>query len=328
MEGYDKMSIAPLWDGLTPKPQLTFADLHIHTEYSLKDAMIRILDQYDSKHNKGQLVINAERRNMGFITATDHGNMYGQAQIASQAKKYGLKHAPACEFYLAPQSRFDKNAPKGTTIYHHMCGWAKNKKGYANLCTLQKLSYTEGFYNRPRIDRELLDKYGDDIIWSDGCIAGPISLNIVQDKEQVAMEWFKWLTDRFKDDFYMEYQNHGIADEDKANSLKTDWANQYGVPIIATTDSHFTNKDDEDAHRTLLCIQWGKWFDDPTFSGFSGDGYWLMNDNELLARFPVEYLNNTKLIADKVEENIIEFGKVTPPVFQVPDQFLQMIGGK
>jgi len=322
------MSIAPLWDGMTPKPKLTFVDMHIHTESSLKDAMIRILDQHDSKHNKGELIINAEQRGMGFVTATDHGNMYGQAQIASEAQKYGLKHAPACEFYVAPESRHIKEAPKGTTIYHHMCGWAKNKQGYSNLCVLQKLSYAEGFYKRPRIDRELIDKYGDGIIWSDGCVAGPISLNIVHGKEQVAMDWFKWLMDRFKDDFYMEYQNHGIRDEEIANAVKIDWANQYGIPIIATTDAHFTNKDDKEAHRTLLCIQWGKWYDDPTFRGFDGDGYWLMNDDELLARFPVEYLNNTKLIVDKVEDNIIEFGKIMQPQFQVPDDFMRIIGGE
>jgi len=323
------MSIAPLyvWDGISPKPQLTFVDLHWHSEFSLKDGMIRILDPHDSKHNKGESVLVAERRGMGFVTCTDHGNMYGQAQLASTAKKYGLKHAPACEFYVAPQSRHEKSATKGDIIYYHMCAWAKNKEGYKNLCILQKLSYTEGFYHRPRIDKELIDKYGDGIMWSDGCIAGPISQQIIRDNDKVAREWFDWLINRFKGDFYMEYQNHGIPDEEKANNVKIDWANEHGIPIIATTDAHFYNKEDEDAHRALLCIQWSKWFDDPTFSGFSGSGYWMMDNDELLERFPIEYLNNTKLVADKVEESIIEFGKTVLPQFKVPQSFLQVIGG-
>lgn len=319
------MGIPKLWTpGMVP-PKITFSDLHYHTEYSLKDGMIRILDPKDSKHRKGEIIINAESRNTGFITATDHGNMYGQAVIASEAKKYGLKHSPACEFYVAPVSRNIKGEPKGSTIYYHMCGWAKNKRGYANLCTMQKLSYTEGFYNRPRIDRDLLDRYGDDIIWSDGCMAGPISLEINKGFHDLAFEWLTWLVDRFKDDFYIEYQNHRIADEESACNIKIDWANEKGIPIIATIDSHFYNKEDEDAHKTLLCMQWGKWFDDPTFTGFSGSGYWLMNNDELLSRFPVEYLNNTQLIVDKIEGNIIEFGTVIPPKFKVPQDFLDMI---
>jgi DNA polymerase-3 subunit alpha len=287
--------------------------------------MIRILDVDDPKHNKGELVLNAERRGTGAITSTDHGNCYGQAVIASAAKKFGLKHIPACEFYIAPGSRFDKNAPKGTTIYRHICGWAKNKQGYRNMCMLQKLSYCEGFYMKPRIDKELVDRYGDGIIWSDACMGGTISGRILDGDITGALDDFMWYLNRFKDDYYIEYQNHNIPDEESANQIKIQWANAHGVPIIATTDAHFYSKDDADAHRALLCIQWGNWFDNPAFDGFAGDGYWLMNEDELLERFPVEYLNNTQLIVDKVEPNIIEFGNVTPPQFVVPQWFSEEV---
>lgn len=320
------MGKAQLWDGQSPRPRVTYSDLHYHSEYSLKDGEIRILDPHDPDHEKGQIILNAERRGTGFVTVTDHGNMYGQAQLAYVANKWGLKHSPACEFYIAPKSRFDKNEPKGARLAYHICAWAKDRGGYKNLCAMQKLSYTEGFYKNPRIDRELVDKYGDGIMWSDACIGGPLSAKILMGHEEEAYNDFLWYLDRFKDDFYIEYQNHGIPDEERANLVKIDWANKHGVPIIATTDAHFTYKSDNISHRTLLCIQWGKWYDDPTFEGFDGDGYWLMDEDELLARFPVEYLNNTQLLVDKVEHDIIQFGNVTPPQFKVPQWFTDMLG--
>ena len=297
---------------------ITFTDLHLHSEFSLKDGMIRIAHRKDPKHIKEDIIKNAERRNTGAVTMTDHGNMYGHAILASVCKTFKLKHIPACEFYIAPKSRFDKDQ---NNRYYHICGWAKNKQGYANMCTLQKLSYTEGFYYQPRIDKELLDKYGDGIIWSDACVGGILGSLITSGREDEAYSQFMWYLDRFKDDFYIEYQDHMMPEDTYANKVKIPWADKHGVCVIATTDAHFVNKEDEDAHRTLLCIQWGKYFDDPTFEGFSGNGYWLMSDEELLERFPVQYLNNTQFIVDKVEGGIVDFGHIQPPSFTVPDWY-------
>lgn len=299
---------------------ITYTELHVHTEYSLKDGMIRIADYKDPKHIKADIIRNAEARNTGAVTATDHGNMYGQALLASVCKTFGLKHIPGCEFYVAPESRLIKEKTDDSN-YMHMCGWAKNKQGYENMCILQKLSYTEGFYYRPRIDKELLDKYGDNIMWSDACVGGILSQLILSGQVDRAYNDFLWYLDRFKDDFYIEYQNHGLDIEEKTSTIKIEWAKKHGVPIIATSDAHYALKDDAEAHRVLLCTQYQNWKDNPTFSGFSGDGYWLMNDEELLSRFPVEYLNNTQLIVDKVEDGIIKFGNITPPQFVVPEWF-------
>lgn len=298
--------------------KLTYSDLHLHSEFSLKDGMIRVAHAKDPKHIKEAIILNAERRNTGAVTMTDHGNMYGHAILASVCKTFGLKHIPACEFYIAPKSRFERD---NTNRYSHICGWAKNKQGYANMCTLQKLSYTEGFYYQPRIDKELLDKYGDGIIWSDACAGGTLGSLIMNGKHDEAYSEFLWYLDRFKDDFCIEYQNHHMSADDEINMVKIPWADKHGVCVIATTDSHFNTKEDEDAHRALLCIQWGKYFDDPTFEGFPGDGYWLMSEEELVQRFPYEYLNNTQFIVDKIEGGIIQFGNVQPPSFTVPESF-------
>lgn len=301
--------------------KITFTDLHLHTEFSLKDGKIRVADHDDPTRVKEEIILNAERRNTGAVTATDHGNMYGQAMIAKVAQAFGLKHIPGCEFYIAPNSRHDKMVVKGSPNYWHICAWAKNKEGYRNMCILQDLAYSEGFYYQPRIDREIIDKYGDGIIWSDACMGGTISGPILNDDMDGAYEAFMWYLNRFKDDFYIEYQNHGIPEEERANRIKIDWANKHGVPIIATIDSHFAYKNESNAHRSLLCMQYGNWLDNPMFEGFGGDGYWLLDEDELLERFPIEWLNNTQLIVDKVEDRIIEFGKVSPPLFQIPSWF-------
>lgn len=315
------MGKAQIWDGKSPKPKIEFIDMHLHSEYSLKDGKIRIMDHDDPDKVKKDIILLGERRNVGALTITDHGNMYAHAALAYVCKSFGFKHIPASEFYIAIGHRTEKESKKGDSVYRHICAWGKNKEGYANLCRLQELSYTEGFYKVPRIDKELIDKYGDNIMWSDACIGGTLSSLILEDKHDEAYNEFMWYLNRFKDDFYIEYQNHGIEEEEKANLIKIDWANKHGVPIIATTDAHYAEKSDSENHKILLSIQYQKLFDDPTFDGFPGDYYWLLNDDELLSLYPVEYLNNTKLLADKVEDNIIKFGDVTPPAFVVPEWF-------
>jgi DNA polymerase-3 subunit alpha len=158
-------------------------------------------------------------------------------------------------------------------------------------------------------------------MWSDACVGGIVSGPIVSGREDIGYEWFKWFLDRFKDDFYIEFQRHYIPDEDSANEVKIAWANKHGVPIIATTDAHYYKREDKEAHETLLCIQYQDWLDNPLSSRFSGSGYHLMDDYELMQRHPIEYLNNTQLVVDKVDDGIIQFGNITPPEFIVPDWF-------
>lgn len=304
---------------------LKWNPLHWHSEYSLQDGMIHVADRKDPKHVKSECVLYAEEMGCEAITFTDHGNMYAHAKLAQVCKTFGFKHIPGCEFYVSPTSRNDKTKVNGWS-YWHMCGWAKNKAGYANMCRLQKRSFTEGFYSRPRIDFELINQFGDDIMWSDACVSGILAANILSDKTEQAKQIFDWMVERFKGDFYIEYQHHGIEAEDRVNAVKIPWANERGIPIIATTDSHYYKKDDIDAQKALLCIQWGKSFNDPLFSGFDGTGYHCLNEQELLEIFPTEYINNTQLVVDKVEEKIIEFGDVVPPSFRVPQWFVDKVG--
>lgn len=317
--------IAPLWNPNDPIPNLTYTDLHLHTEFSLQDGMIRIVDEDDPKHIKRDIILNAEQRGTGAVAATDHGNMYGQAIVATACKNFGMKHMPGCEFYMATDGRLDKKYSKRGDAYVHINAWAKNKDGYANMCRMQKASFTEGFYYVPRIDKELVQKYHDGIMWSDACLGGTICSHIVDGNIEKAHAEFMWYLDLIGDDFYIEYHNHHIELEDQANQIKCGWANEHGVPIIACTDAHFYKKEDAEAHKALLCIQYGNWFDNPAFGGFPGDGYWLLSKEELLERYPVEYLNNTQLIVDKVEPKIIEFGEVRPPKFRVPEWFIKQL---
>lgn len=304
---------------------LTFTDLHVHSEFSLQDGMIHIADKKDPKHIKADIVLNAERRNTGAVVITDHGNMYGQAVAAQVCKTFGLKHIPGCEFYMATDSRFDKSYAKRGDAYVHINAWCKNKEGYANMCRLQKASFVDGFYYVPRIDKELVERYHDGIMWSDACIGGTICTHLLKGDYDKAYSEFMWYLDLLGDDFYIEWHNHGIEAEDKCNQIKKEWADKHGVPIVACTDAHFANKKDAEAHKTLLCIQYGNWFDNPTFGGFQGDGYWLLSEEELLERYPVEYLNNTQLVIDRCEGNIIKFGDTMPPTFQVPQWFIDQV---
>lgn len=301
--------------------KITFTDLHVHSEYSLQDGMIRIADNDDPKHIKSEIILNAEKRGTGAVALTDHGNMYGHAILAQVCGYFGMKHIPGCEFYMAVDSRFDKSYAKRSDGYVHINAWAKNREGYKNLCIMQRKSYEEGFYYVPRIDKELLQKHHHGIMWSDACVGGTVCSHIMNGNEERAYKEFMWYLDLIGDDFYIEYHNHGIEVEDRCNKVKLEWANKHGVPVIACTDAHFAYKEDKVAHKALLGIQYGNWFDNPVFSGFQGDGYWLLSEDELIERYPIEYLNNTQLIVDKVEPNIIEFGDVRPPQFQVPDWF-------
>lgn len=305
--------------------KVKFTDLHLHSEFSMQDGMIRIADYKDPKHIKSEIVLRAEDTGSPVITITDHGNMHCAARLASVCKTFGFRYMPGCEFYLAPNGRFSKSVSNRGEAYVHINSWAINKQGYSNMCMLQKLSNTEGFYYVPRIDKELIEKYHKGILWSDACAGGTISSLILADKIEEAYKDFMWYMELLKDDFYIEYHNHGLADEEKVNSVKLDWAKRHGIPIIACTDAHYTYKEDTDTHRALLCCQYGKSYDDPTFGGFGGDGYWLLSEDELLERYPVEYLNNTRDLAERCEDKIIEFGDVITPEFKIPQWFIDKV---
>ena len=305
--------------------RIKFTDLHCHSEYSLQDGMIKIADYKDPKHIKADIILRAEETGSDVITITDHGNMYGQALLAQTCNVFGFKHMPGCEFYMATGSRHEKMYNKRSDAYVHINAWAKNKAGYSNMCLLQKYAFEEGFYYVPRIDKELVEKYHDGIMWSDACVGGTICSLILNGDIDRAYAEFMWYLDLIKDDFYIEYHNHNIEEEDRCNKIKVEWANKHGVPIIACTDAHYARKEDTDIHKTLLCVQYGNWFDNPAFNGFPGDGYWFLSEDELLDRYPIEYLNNTREMANRCEGGCIEFGETIPPQFKIPHDFIEKV---
>jgi len=312
-----------------------YVDMHLHTKFSLKDGMIRTLNHDDPKHVKEDIIQIAENRGHGIVTATDHGNMYGQAQIAMAAKNFGMKHIVGCEFYVAANpldvagtdaligdARHIKTgfARRGES-YYHLCAWAKNAEGYANLCRLQYYSsQKDAFYYENRIDLSLIDAYGDGIIWGSACLGGPIDKNIMRGHEETARLYFDWFIERFGDDFVLEYQSHGIEAEDLVNKVKMDWATKSGTMIIATTDAHFHKKEQIDHHKMLLSIQYSQKFGTPGL-GFPGSGYHILSKQELINSYPVEYLKNTKTLADRCEGGLIKFGDIVVPKFEVPTWF-------
>jgi DNA polymerase-3 subunit alpha len=306
---------------------IKFTDLHIHSTFSLQDGAIKIQDAKDPKHIKTRLIEVAEMRNTGAVAITDHGNCMGQAQLASVANTFGLKPIHGCEFYFAPRSRFDKSERIRSDAYTHINCWAKNKEGYANMCRLQDKSYSEGFYYVPRIDKELIEKHHTGLIFSDACVGGFIADKILKGDILGAISDFGWFKDLLKDDFVVEYHNHSIDAEKTVNNIKLEWANASGIPIIACTDAHYENSTDSFSHKALLAIQYGTWTDNPLFEGFPGIGYHLMNEEELISTFPIEYINNTEYVVNKIDENIIEFGTIKAPIFEVPGWFKEYIDG-
>jgi len=321
--------------------KIDFVDMHLHTEYSNKDGMIRTLDHDEPKKVKEDIIQIAEERGHGIITATDHGVMSAHGDLALAAYAFGMKHIIGCEFYMAAQpkqdcnqddwvwnnglminSRHYKSFERRGEAYYHLNAWAKNWKGYQNLCSLMWYSYYEGFYHEPRIDLELIDKYGDDIIWSGACIGGPVDQMILKEDFGGTMAMLNWFQSRFGDDFILEYHNHDIPDENTVNDQKVGIAESMGITIIAATDAHYRYKDDMDAHANLLAINFNKETDHPNTFGFKGKGYHILSANELRTSFKDEYIKNTMIIANRCDGNVLKPSKeIFTPKFSVPEWF-------
>lgn len=230
---------------------MSFVHLHNHTEFSILDGAIRVSD----------LINKASELNMPGIAITDHGNMFGAIQFYQEARKKGIKPIIGQEFYIAPGSRFKKEFVKdsGEEKAYHLILLAQNLEGYKNLMKLSSAGYTEGFYYRPRIDMELLEKYCHGLICSSACIAGEIPVHILKGRPAQARE----LAGKFKemfgsDNFYLELQYHNLKEQAQVNSELVKIASELDIPLIATNDSHYLNREDSYAHEVLLCVQTGK----------------------------------------------------------------------
>ncbi|WP_110956138.1 DNA polymerase III subunit alpha [Anaerosinus massiliensis] len=287
-----------------------FVHLHVHTEYSLLDGASRIDD----------LIEKAKKLNMPAIAITDHGSMYGVIDFYKAAKKNGVKPIIGCEVYIAPKSRFDRMSIRGET-YYHLILLAENQTGYQNLIKMVSLGYSEGFYYKPRIDKELLREYSEGIICLSACIAGDIPSAIIRGEHEHADELVQEYLDIFgKDHFFIEIQDHGIPEEKTANQGLIALARKYDVGLVATNDLHYINQSDHEFHDVLLCIQMGKTVDEENRMKFPNDQFYLKSAEEMETLFSSyqEALDNTLKIAERCNVEFT-FGQLHLPVFPVPE---------
>ncbi len=311
----------------------SFVHLHVHTEYSMLDGA--------AKNSK--LFAEVQRQQMPAVAMSDHGNMFGAYEFYQTAKSSGVKPIIGIEAYVAPSSRFHKQqvfwAPGGKREanadgeggkdvsgggrYTHMTMWARNTTGLRNLFRLSSLASFEGYYTKPRMDRELIAQHADGIIATTGCPSGEVQTRLRLGQWDEAVEAAVAYQDIFgKENFFVELMEHGLDIEREVRSDLLRLAKQLNIPLLATNDSHYVTADQADAHDNLLCIGTGKNKDEPNRLRFHGSDYYIKPANEMreLFREMPEACDNTLLIADRVEDYDDVFDYVDRmPQFDVPE---------
>lgn len=300
-----------------------FVHLHLHTEYSLLDGLATI----------SKLFARAHELNMPAVAMTDHGNMYGACAFYDACAKYNkeqsdkdpnykpIKAIIGTEFYVCDDHtvKTRKTSLEDESDRRHLVLLAKNDIGYKNLAYLNAVAFRDGFYYKPRIDLKLLSEHHEGLICMSACIGGDIPQAILRRNYDKAEELVRWFKDIFGDDFYLEIQNHGLAEELEVNQYLRSYAKKYGIKLVATNDVHYIYKSDADPHDVLLCVQTGRDYDDPTRMKFSSDDYYLKSYEEMSELFPndKEALETTLEIADKCDFHFV-YGKYKFPRY-VPD---------
>lgn len=286
--------------------------LHVHTEYSMLDGASRIKE----------LVAEAARQEMPALAITDHGVTYGLIDFYRECNEVGVKPILGCELYLARESRFSKlpgdDSPK--TI-QHITVLAKDIKGYRNLLKLATAASLEGLYYRPRVDQEILAQHSEGLIATTGCLNGNVPRLLLEGRTEEALKAAATWQDIFgKENFFVELQDHGIADQALVNPPLIEISQRLGIPTIATNDLHYTSQADAEAHDVLLCIQTGATQDDPNRFKFDGDQFFLKSRTEMEAALPHHHdaIDRTLDVAERCNVEI-EFGDLQLPDFRPPD---------
>ena len=294
-----------------------FTHLHVHTEYSLLDGLCRI----------PQLVARAKELGMNSVAVTDHGVMYGVIQFYRAAREAGIKPIIGCELYVSPRGRQQKDIADKNL--YHITVLAKNEAGYHNITQLNSKAHLEGFYYKPRVDRELLVKHRDGVIALSGCLQGEVPRLLLEGRTNEAREAALWHKETFGD-FYLEIQRHPIAELDKVNPLLIDLSQELDIPLVATNDVHYTLKDDFHTHELLLCIQRNTTiYDTSRYS--MGETFYFTSEEEmrqLFADIP-EAVDNTQRVADMCNLEL-EFGRQLLPEVELPkgmtaDKYLEKL---
>ena len=296
-----------------------FCHLHCHTQYSLLDGAARIK----------RLVDRAVEMEMPALAITDHGNLFGVPEFYTTAKNAGIQPIIGCEFYVTSNSMADRS---DRTRYHQVL-LTKDETGYSNLIRLSSLSYTKGFYYKPRIDHAILRAHSEGLVATTCCLQGEVLQAILHKGEDQARKVFEFYLEIFGDDYYIEIQNHNIPDQHRCNEVLLKWAREYNVKIVSTNDVHYVEQADAAAQDVLLCLQTGKDFYDPNRMRFEGDQFYLKSASEmertLLDLDPAmcqQALITTTEIADKCSFEL-PMGKLLMPHFPLPDAFGDDVNG-
>ncbi len=288
-----------------------FVHLHIHSEFSLLDGANRIKE----------IPVIAKELGMDAIAITDHGAMFGVIDFYKACKSNGVKPIIGCEVYVAPRTRHDKDA-KLDSKYNHLILLAKDMTGYRNLSKLVSLSYIEGFYYKPRIDKEILEKYHEGLVCSSACLAGEISQAILANDMEEAKKAALWFKNLFGEDYYLEIQNNGVKEQVLVNQKLIELSKELNIPLVATNDAHYSRREDAYNHEVLLCIQTGKKMSDEDRMRFDTDELYIKSPEEMSDYFSnvPEAIENTVKIAEKCNVEF-EFGHTILPNYDVSEGY-------
>jgi len=290
-----------------------FVHLHLHTEYSLLDGACRL----------DRLMEKARELQFPAMAITDHGVLYGAIDFYQAAREHGIKPIIGCEVYVAPGSRLEKKSTSGSRdVYHHLGLLARDETGYKNLVKLATDAHLEGYYYKPRIDKEILAAHKEGLIALSGCLASEIPELILKeqlDKARDTIDWFKQTLGA--DNFYLELQNHGIPEQVQVNRHLIPWAKEFGLKLVATNDVHYVEKAHSHAHDCLICIGTQTLLSDSKRMRYQAEQFYLRSAEEMKARFSEvpEAVRNTLEVAEKCNLEI-QFDKLHYPLFHPPEK--------
>jgi len=293
---------------------MSFVHLHLHTQFSLLDGANKIKN----------LMPQVQKHGMPAVAITDHGNMFGAIEFYRTATQHGVKPIVGCEVYVAPKSRLDHSGGSGADEYEHGGNFhlillAMDLDGYRNLCRLVSAGFTEGFYRKPRIDKELMREYSKGILALSGCLSGEVARAMLMGKEQLARQAAEEYAAIFDDRFYIEIQANHLPEQEKINPALIELSRQLALPLVATNDCHYLKAEDAEAHEVLLCVQSGKVWSDEKRWRFGTNQLYVKSPEEMLAEFThcPEAVSNTVEVANRCNLEL-SFGSFLFPVYDVP----------
>lgn len=292
---------------------MSFVHLHLHTQYSLLDGANKI----------SQLMPKLQKLGLTCVAMTDHGNMFGTVEFYKSAKAAGIKPIIGCEVYVAPRSRLERGAVASADFEragnNHLILLASNEIGYKNLSRLVSQSYKDGFYYKPRIDKELLREWNEGLLCLSGCLAGEVATAIAADRLERARQVIEEYSTLFGDRYYLEIQDNHLPAQTAVNEVLIPWSREIGIPLVATNDCHYLDHDDHVAHEVLLCVQTGKRLIDEDRWRFGTDQLWVKGYDEMMSAFAhvPEAVEETAALAKRCNVEL-EFGRNKFPVYQVP----------